>query len=512
MAYVEISERRMRRSKTYHDAGARLYQWSGALASLHYPSSLDSSIYDNAIDMTAGRVNNATLDGWRVTANGFHYTLGRPAGKVDDGWVGFGGRQGVAFFWSRLLRVGYLHHLSRQWYDIGGAPTYTRVSNLIQTTHTLTIGPNNDALNVEMVTQWDNLWNTPGGGGISVRWRVNGDALKEEIVINEAARNWIAANRAPGFFGIPANEAYFGFVFQTDFTAIPRVYRNGMLQDVIMGDFADDGQAIELRTNVNDLLAFLPLDYLYAGAGTREDPHETKPLRKRFWTDVDGNTYLALGILASELAGMKTGPITFDPTVNEQVGATSDDAWYSSAIGYQEGSPLRNGGKDALGNVITAGVRFTTVNVPQGATITTAKPDWMENYGGSYGDLVDVNIYGEASDNAATFSSGSRPDQRTKTTAFAAYDSVSESQAAGNWKSASVSNKPPEIATVIQEIINRAGWVADNSLALIVADDGTDVDWWWEFRDYAASAANAAKLDITYTTAAGNPWYVYAQQ
>jgi len=103
----EIVSSRTRKSKAFASGG--LFTCCSATALLHYESIPDSGIFDAEIDATPERVNNAQLDGWRVTVNSWHYAVGKPGDKTTDGWVGFGGRQGTHWLKFRLARVGYLH-------------------------------------------------------------------------------------------------------------------------------------------------------------------------------------------------------------------------------------------------------------------------------------------------------------------------------------------------------------------------------------------------------------------
>ena len=127
----------------------------------------------------------------------------------------------------------------------------------------------------------------------------------------------------------PATETWFGFVFDLDWSDVPRVYRQAVLQDPD-GDFADDGEPIELRDGSDRLLAFLPLDTVTV-AGADREAAGAAALRKRFYKSGD-NYYLMVGVRCDTLAGLAAGDLVFDPTVNEQVGANADD-------GYADDSP-----------------------------------------------------------------------------------------------------------------------------------------------------------------------------
>ncbi len=189
-------------------------------------------------------------------------------------------------------------------------------------------------------------------------------------------------------------------------------------------------------------------------------------------------------------------------TVTVQVpGGTSDGYDVAGSNALNTGSTVFGGGKDESGQLITAGFRFANVAVPQGATIHSASIDWQQVWpGGDYLNNVKIRIYGEASNNSAVFSTNSLPRSRSRTTAFANYNSAPETMNANIWMSSTSLNKPPQITSVVQEIVNRTGWQSGNALSLLLVDNGSATGWWWDFASYEAGAANSAKLTISYST------------
>ena len=318
MTWTEATALRTRCSRTWRDdVDTTRHHFQAKLGTqLNYPTAdPDSIILDGEIDCTPIRIDNAQLDGWRVTQGPWHYALGQPAGKTD-GWVGLGGRQGQHWLHFRLQRVGYLHWPTRAWDDIGGSPTYNR-ANLSRQTETLSVGPTGAqaTVNVGNVATWTGIWQTPGGGDLTAIWRVEGRQLKEDITLNQAAREWIATNHPPA---TPTAETWFGFVYQLDVSDIPKCVRAGVLQD--WADFADDGASVELRDAADHLLCFLPVSTAISepysiGTDGDGDPiltYDTLNLRKRFWTD-DGTVYLLVGARVDQLNALHAGDVTFDP-------------------------------------------------------------------------------------------------------------------------------------------------------------------------------------------------------
>lgn len=312
MAWIEQIAKRTQTARTWRDSeNPRKHQFVRVLKTpLHYPTAgPDSDEYDGVVDMTPVRIDNPQLDGWRIVNAGWHCALGKPGDKPTDGWVGFGGRQGQNWIKFRLAKAGYLHWPTRAWQDIGGAPTYNR-ANLFQQIGTIIVGPNNEEIKAASSAAWEGIWTTPGGGKLDVRWHLDGLREKQEIYINQEAREWITANRPPS---TPPADTYFGFVFQLDVSDIPKWVKNGIKQD-IDGDFDDsDTSRVELRDALDRLLAFTPTSVVFSDEYGEDGERDQVRLRKRFWKDNDGNHYLLLGVKVTELDNLHEGGITFDP-------------------------------------------------------------------------------------------------------------------------------------------------------------------------------------------------------
>ncbi|KKT83796.1 MAG: hypothetical protein UW82_C0032G0003, partial [candidate division WWE3 bacterium GW2011_GWC2_44_9] len=158
------------------------------------------------------------------------------------------------------------------------------------------------------------------------------------------------------------------------------------------------------------------------------------------------------------------------------------------------------GGKDVSGNVRTTGFRFQTVAVPKDATIISALLDFREGWGGDYGTSVKNRIYGELSADCLTFGDSSLPRNRTKTSAYVDWDSAGSQGAAGDWYQTSANAKPGSVVSIVDEINSQASWASGNDLCIIITDDGSTNDWWFEPRSYEYSwtTTDSARLNISY--------------
>jgi len=142
----------------------------------------------------------------------------------------------------------------------------------------------------------------------------------------------------------------------------------------------------------------------------------------------------------------------------------------------------------------TVGMRFNGIDIPQGSTITRAYVQFQVDETNS--EATDLIIEGEAGDNATTFVSSSRNiSSRPRTNASAAWSPPP-------WTTigeAGFDQQTPDIAPVIQEIVDRSGWASGNSLVIIITGTGHRTA-----ESYNGDQAGAALLHVEYTTGPSN--------
>jgi hypothetical protein len=374
--FVEMMEKRTPSSRTWVDTSkpeVRYFE-SRLDTVVNYPSDgPDSSRFNGAVDFSVTRINDAFFDGWITNRGAWRCALGKPGNKATDGWVGLGGRQGESWVLFRLARAGYLYWPTRAFDDVSGVPTYNR-TNLTRSTDSLTMGPAGAQATIQtgLNVVWRNIWTTPNGGELYIRWTAEGRGLKEEVVLSSAARSWISANHAPA---TPLIDTYFAFVFQMDVSSSPRVKKDGVLQD-ISGDFDDsNGLSVFRFEDASSRFLFtMPVDLAYSANGQM-----TQKLVKRFWLDPDGNQYLLVGIKIADLIAMPTGDIIFDPTVSSQPDATAgiDTDISLSSPTFNNGTITRmfvtGGSQKSL-------VKFDLSSIDKEATCDTATLSlWSQN-------------------------------------------------------------------------------------------------------------------------------------
>ncbi len=153
-------------------------------------------------------------------------------------------------------------------------------------------------------------------------------------------------------------------------------------------------------------------------------------------------------------------------TLDVQVAASSDDAEERPSGSVTLTSSDLEMTQDKTNQQIV-GMRFTGLNIPPAASIQDAYLQFQADETGS--DPTSLAIFGQAIDNAPTFTStyGDIAGRATTTA------SVSWSPAPWNTRGeAGPAQQTPNIAAVIQEIVNRPGWSNGNSLAIIVTGTG----------------------------------------
>ena len=108
------------------------------------------------------------------------------------------------------------------------------------------------------------------------------------------------------------------------------------------------------------------------------------------------------------------------------------------------------------------GIRFTAVNIPQGATINSAYLA-VTSSGNYIKDTVNSLIQGEDADTAAAFTTVANYQGRTRTTAYTTWNGIS------HWSNG-VEYLSDDISDVVQEITDRTAWVSGNNMVIFWDD------------------------------------------
>jgi hypothetical protein len=136
------------------------------------------------------------------------------------------------------------------------------------------------------------------------------------------------------------------------------------------------------------------------------------------------------------------------------------------------------------------GLRFTGINIPQNATITNAYIRFKVDETSS--ETVNLKIHGEATSNATAFNSTTgNVSSRLTTTNFINWSPAPWT----NLGASGAGQTTPNLAPVIQEIINQPGWAPGNALVILLSGStGKRVA-----EAYEDDAMGAAILHIEYS-------------
>lgn len=167
----------------------------------------------------------------------------------------------------------------------------------------------------------------------------------------------------------------------------------------------------------------------------------------------------------------------FNESLSKRTTQSSDDA---------DGSSLSITSSDMDLGSADGALRFQGVSIPQGATISSAYLQFtaIDNQTGFYSFLIE----GVDEDNAATFSANQNLNGLSRTNA--------DETTSGNdaWVEENTYNSS-SITTIVQEIVNRTGWVSGNALALVLSAGSGDRDAY----TYDNDPSKAPQLIIEYT-------------
>jgi hypothetical protein len=170
-------------------------------------------------------------------------------------------------------------------------------------------------------------------------------------------------------------------------------------------------------------------------------------------------------------------------TVTYQVSASADDVYILRGLTMQDTTSQSL----SLGTC-NAAVRFTHVNIPRGSHIVGADLK-IRSYTTGLLTTMTATIRAEAADNSPDFSARSMT-QLTMTTATQSW-LLDTGWQSNTWY------QSPDIASVVQDVINRPGWSPDNALVIVCVGD-TKVSFDRKFWSYDGDPASAPQLEITY--------------
>ncbi len=158
-------------------------------------------------------------------------------------------------------------------------------------------------------------------------------------------------------------------------------------------------------------------------------------------------------------------PLCTTQTLTLQITSDDDDAEEDlSSNSVSLGSSDLELGADGSSDQVV-GLRFNNMNIEQGATINSAYVQFETDETNS--GACSVIFWGEDVDNALGFTSSDGDiSNRPKTTNLVAWSNTPA------WNTVNEKHDSPDLTSIVQEIVNRPGWVTGNSLVIFIEGTG----------------------------------------
>ncbi len=177
-------------------------------------------------------------------------------------------------------------------------------------------------------------------------------------------------------------------------------------------------------------------------------------------------------------------------TISVQVNSDDDDAEEEDGNGFVDlsSSDLELGEDASIAQ--TVGIRFNGVNIPPSATITNAYIQFTVDESDS--GTTSLTIKGEDHDDPPAFDNNDHDiTDRTTTTASVSWDPAP-------WTGGGLAGpdqRTADLSAIVQEIIDRPGWSANNSMVFIITGSGERTS-----ESHNGSSSQAPVLNISYST------------
>ncbi|WP_295878871.1 DNRLRE domain-containing protein [uncultured Thiohalocapsa sp.] len=121
----------------------------------------------------------------------------------------------------------------------------------------------------------------------------------------------------------------------------------------------------------------------------------------------------------------------------------------------------------------TIGIRLTDVTIPEDAQILSAHLQFAVDEGDKNSDPFAVTIWGEAADDPASYADTPyNISSRAKTTASVDWAGIPEWTVTEEGLPGGEHQRTPDLAAIVQEIVDRDGWQEGNAMAFIIQGQG----------------------------------------
>ncbi len=207
--------------------------------------------------------------------------------------------------------------------------------------------------------------------------------------------------------------------------------------------------------------------------------------------------------------GNNTAPIIADfrdtvvgssPVVNLRISQSLDDIEESTSNGsiLADSTDLEFGYDSFVSSEQLLGLRFLNVDIPQGATITSAYLGFTVDETGTA--TTTATIRALDADSVAPFTTGAYSLSSRATTGQVDW-------AIPAWNTVGEYHQSPDISALVQAVVHRAGWVPGNAISFTIAATGDRTAGAWD-----GSSSAAPLLHVEYDVDAPHPSLLRHQQ
>ena len=185
--------------------------------------------------------------------------------------------------------------------------------------------------------------------------------------------------------------------------------------------------------------------------------------------------------------------LTEPPKISTTIEYRIDSGYNDVEETRSNGRVIFNSSDMELGNDIkgygkqTVGLRFQNINIPQGATINSAYLEFTVDE--TNNSTTSIMIGTEAADDALAFSADNGDVTKRPLTATTVVWDIPA------WNTISEVKQSPDISSSLQEVVNRSGWRANNSMVFVIQGSGKRTA-----EAYEGHPSSAPLLHVKYMT------------
>lgn len=160
-----------------------------------------------------------------------------------------------------------------------------------------------------------------------------------------------------------------------------------------------------------------------------------------------------------------------------------------------------------IGNITGSGaatmmLRCPSIPIPQGSTIISCEASFRASSTQS-STTVNLRIYCNDIDNAVAPANKTAFDALDKTTAYADWDNVAAWTLSTRYSS-------PDLSSVLQEVIDRPGWVSNNAVIFLIQDNGSSSGAVRDVSDYKSSSSYVVYVYIQWIPPGDTSYHITA--